>query len=181
MQVEDGTIPATIDKIIDAAEAMGGYLTNRTDTSVQIRVPSQRFREALGKIEGLGEVLGRSVKADDVSEQYTDLENRLINLKATQRRLQEFLARAGTVPDMLSIGRELERVAGEIEQIEGKLRYFRARAAFSLISVAIQAKPKPVNKVVETPPPPPPPRDVDLPVNWIHKLGLPRLLDLKSK
>jgi hypothetical protein len=82
---------------------------------------------------------------------------------------------------MLTVGRELERVAGEIEQIEGKMRFLRSRAAFSLITVTVQQKPKPVTKIVETPPPPPPPRDVSLPIEWLSRLGLDRLLNLQSR
>lgn len=179
-QVDEGTIPATIDKVIDIAESLGGYLAGRKDTSVQVRIPSQRFREGFTRIEGLSEVLHRSVSADDVSEQYSDLEVRLLNLRATHRRLQEFLARSGTIQDMLTVGKELERVAGEMEQIEGKMRFLRSRAAFSLITVTLQNKPKQIAKVVEDKPPPPP-REVELPIDWLPRVGLDNLLKLNRK
>src|SRR5262249_26472433 len=126
MQVEDGEVPATLDKIIDVAESLGGYLAGRKDGSVQGRIPSPRFPAGLPRIEKLGHVLHRSVPADDVSEQYSDLEVRLVNLKATRQRLQEFLARAQNMAEALQVEHELERVAGEIEQIEGKMRFLRS-------------------------------------------------------
>lgn len=184
MAVDEADLALTLDKVIDIAESLGGYLAGRKDTSVQVRIPSARFRESLLQIEKLGDVLHRTVTADDVSEQYSDLEGRLLNLRATRHRLQEFLARSGTMADMLQVGRELERVAAEIEQIEGKLRYLRSRAAFSLVTVAVQAKPKPIAKIADTPPPPPPPpppREVDLPIDWLTRVGLDRLLNLRSR
>jgi hypothetical protein len=181
MAVDEAEVALTLDRVIDVAESLGGYLAGRKDTMVQVRIPSARFRESLTRIEKLGDVLHRTVTADDVSEQYSDLEGRLTNLRATRQRLQEFLARSGTMADMLQVGRELERVAAEIEQIEGKMRYLRSRAAFSLVTVAVQAKPKPIVKIVETPPPPPPPREVELPIDWLKRVGLDRLLNLQSR
>jgi hypothetical protein len=180
MAVDEADLAATLDKVIDIAESMGGYLAGRKDVSVQVRVPSARFRETLVVIEKLGEVLHRSVTADDVSEQYSDLEGRLVNLKATRQRLHEFLARSGTMADMLSVGQQLERVAAEIEQIEGKMRYLRSRAAFSLITVNVQPRPKPVKQVAEKKEPAPA-RGLDLPIDWLARVGLDRLLNLRAR
>jgi hypothetical protein len=179
--VEEAEVPKAIDAIIDTAESLGGYLAGRKDTSVQVRVPSSRFRESLQLLEKLGEITHRSVTADDVSEQYSDLEVRLTNLKATQKRLHEFLGKAGTIADMLVVGQELERVSGEIEAIEGKMRFLRSRAAFSVVTVNLSVKPKPVAVIAKTdppPPPPPPPREVTLPITWLPRVGLDTLLNL---
>jgi hypothetical protein len=181
MQVDEADTVATLDKVIDVAESLGGYLAGRKDTSVQVRIPSYRFRDGLTQIEKLGDVLHRSVTADDVSEQYSDLEIRLVNLKATRQRLHEFMARAANMQDMLTVEQQLERVAGEIEQIEGKMRFLRSRAAFSLVTVTITPRPKQITKIADTPPPPPPPREVVLPIDWIKRVGIGRLLDLNSR
>ncbi len=178
MQVDEGEVASTLDKAVLAAEALGGYLAGRKDTSVQVRVPAARFRDAFTTLEKLGEVLHRSVTADDISEQFSDLEVRLSNLRATRQRLQELLARAGAIPDVLQVEHELERVAGEIEQIEGKMRFLRSRAAFSLLTVNVSVRPRTAVKIVETTPPP---RDVDLGIDWLSHLGLGRLLNLRDR
>lgn len=178
MLVDEGAIASTIDATIDVAEGLGGYLAGRKDANVVVRVPSSRFREALTKLEKIGEVTHRSVTADDVSEQYSDLEVRLQNLRATQKRLQEFLAKSGTMQDMLSVEHELERVAAEINAIEGKMRFLRSRAAFSTITVNLAPKPKTV-AVVAAVKQEVPPREVDLPISWLDRLGLETLLNLR--
>ncbi len=179
MEVQDQpAIAPTIDKIIDLAEGMGGYLGSRTDTSVTIRVPSARFRDALTAIEKLGDVKRRNVTAQDVSEEYHDLEVRLGNLKSVQKRLQEFLARAQNVNDALQVERELERIGREIDQIEGRMRFLRARATFSTITVDLSPKPK--NQVIaEGGTPPPPPRGIELPIDWLGRVGLESLMTLR--
>jgi hypothetical protein len=181
MSADEDAIPKTIDKIIDIAEGLGGHISGRKDLSVTIKVPSATFREAMTKIDGIGGVVGRSVTADDVSEEFHDLEVRLGNLRSTRTRLQEFLGKAGGIPDMLTVERELERVALEIDRIEGRLEFLRTRAAMSVIAIQLTAKPKVVPIVAATPPPPPPPRlGVDLPIPWVAQVGIDPLLSLRK-
>ncbi|HQY61415.1 MAG: DUF4349 domain-containing protein [Myxococcales bacterium] len=182
MLTDPDKIPETIDKVIDVAESHGGSLMGRRDDGVEIRVPSLHFRSALKELEGVASVTARSVSAEDVTEQVHDLEVRLSNLKATQRRLQEFLARAANVNDALTVERELERVAREIDTIEGKVTFLKTRASFSRITVALRERPKPSPIVKEPPPPPPPPppkaATPNLPVPWLQGLGVDPLLAL---
>jgi hypothetical protein len=181
MTADEEGIPKTIDKIIDVAESVGGHIAGRKDQSVQIKVPSANFRDAMTKIESIGGVVSRSVTADDVSEEFHDLEVRLGNLRSTRTRLQEFLAKANGINDMLTVERELERVALEIDRIEGRLEFLRTRASMSVISVALTAKPKPVAPIVVATPPTPPLRaGVDLPIPWVGEIGIDPLLSLRK-
>lgn len=167
-------VSATLDRVIEAATSMGGYLLRRTDTSVQVRLPSARFREGMRRVEGFGDVLHRSVSAQDVSEEFADLEVRLQNLRAVRRRLEEFLTRAGSMAEALQVERELERITREIDTIEGRMRFLSTRVAFSLVTVNVQPRPD----VVQVSGPPIPPRRVlDLPVEWYRRLGIERLLN----
>ena len=177
---DEDSIPKTIDKVIDVAESLGGHIAGRKDQSVQIKVPSASFREAMTKIEAIGGVVSRSVTADDVSEEFHDLEVRLGNLRATRTRLQDFLGKANGIQDMLTVERELERVALEIDRIEGRLEFLRTRASMSVISVGLTAKPK-VVPIVVTPPPSPPARTgIDLPIPWVGQVGIDPLLSLRK-
>lgn len=182
MLEEQEKIPALIDKIVDVSELVGGRLHARRDDGVTIRVPSARFRETMTKIDALGAVTHRSVKADDVSEEYHDAEVRLLNLRATRQRMQDFLAKANTVQDTLTVERELERIAQEIDRLQGRLRFLSERASLSIIDVQIAAKPKPINAVVTQPPPPPPvitPKGIELPIEWLEQLDANHLSTLK--
>jgi hypothetical protein len=182
MLTESGKVPESIDKIIDVAESLGGGLMGRRDDGVDIRVPSQQFRIALKELEHVAIVTTRSVKAEDVTEQVHDLEVRLSNLKATQKRLQEFLVRAQNVNDALTVERELERVAQEIDTIEGRVTFLKNRASFSQISVSLREKPRDTPIVVATPTPKsiPAAQTPNLPVPWLDSLGLDPLLALKK-
>jgi hypothetical protein len=168
-------VPDAITQVIALATGSGGYLGRREDTLVQVRVPSARFREVVARVERLGDVTHREVSVEDVSEQYHDLEVQLANLRAVRQRLQEFLNRAANVQDALAVERELERVAGQIDRIEGQLRFLASRAAFSTITVNLT--PRPTAGTLQpqrygTP-------ELVLPYPWLGELGLPRLLETR--
>ena len=178
LSVRRAEVTATLDRVVDLAYAMGGYLVQRTDAQVQVRVPSARFREGVRRVEELAEVLHRTINAQDVSEEFNDLEVRLTNLRAVRRRLEEFLARAANIAEALRVEQELERVTQEMDRIEGRMRFLRARATFSLVTVTARAR----SEAVVAPDPLPGPsvrRPLDLPVEWLDRLGLGRLLQIR--
>ncbi|RLB47466.1 MAG: hypothetical protein DRI90_26310 [Deltaproteobacteria bacterium] len=170
-----------IDAVIDIAVAMGGYISRHDNQNVTVRVPSGRFRDALKEMEKLGEVTHREIQAQDVSEEFHDLGVRLKSLRATQQRLEDFLKRAKNIQEVLRIEQELSRLNGEIDRIEGRRRYLSARATFSTITVSFQPKPKDQIAIDpdDPPPPPPPPNTIPLPIDWLSKVGLSQLLQLR--
>lgn len=185
MEVDGADIAATIERIIEEAVQLGGYLASRDDRSVQVRVPSAQFREGLGTFEQMGDVTSRRVSAQDVTEEYSDLEVRLQNLRAIRDRLESFLQRASNIEEVMRVHAELERVAREIDGVEGRLRFLSARVAYSLVTVTLSARPV-VQAPAEprepaAPPPPPPPQRPDLPVDWMDDMGLDRLLNLREE
>lgn len=161
-QVEPG-----LNAIEKVAKVVGGYLAVRTDTTITIRVPRDRFDEALKEVEKTGDVVHRDVQAEDVTDQFVDLDARMRNAQAMRDRLQDLLKRA-TTKEALEIEIQLERVMGEIEAMQGKLKLLKDKIAFSMITVTFAARGEAA--VRDMP--------LRLPFNWLNNLGLPRLLSL---
>ncbi len=177
VRVEAGKGPAAVDAIVALAEAAGGHLAGRDEGRVVVKVPSRRFRETMSQVDAGFEVERRNVKAEDVSAEFHDLEVRLENLRATRKRLEQFLEKSATLADTLAVERELERVAGEIDRIQGRLRFLRAHTSMSTLTVQVTEKAK-ANTVVATTPPPPARRDLALPVGWVDRVGVDSLLQV---
>lgn len=150
------------------AREVGGYLTLKRTRDITIRVPRAKFEQALAAVDGIGDVLSRNVQAEDVTDEYVDLEIRIKNARAMQARLQQLLQRA-EVKDALEIEKELHRVTEELERLEGKLKLLRDRVAYSTITVAFQARGAGVQAT-----------RVRLPFPWLSELGLPNLLSLEE-
>ncbi|KKU52751.1 MAG: hypothetical protein A3G60_00635 [Candidatus Ryanbacteria bacterium RIFCSPLOWO2_12_FULL_47_9c] len=106
--------------------------------SVTIRVPSDYFDEAIGEIKKLAVKVEReSATAQDVTEQFVDLEARLKNLRAEETQYLEIMKRASTVQDTLTVSQRLYDVRGRIEQIEGQLKYLTEQIDMSVITVSL--------------------------------------------
>lgn len=158
---------AAIDAVQKMAEALGGYLVKRTDGYITVRVPSNTFKTALGKLEALGDVLHRDESVEDVTEAFYDLKIRLDNARAMRDRLEQLLAQAKDVKEALAVEKELARITADIETMEGKLKRLRELIAFSTITVRFEAR---GGETVGD--------EVRLPFPWLDQLGLSNLLQM---
>lgn len=68
---------------------------------------------------------------------------RLENLQKQEKRLAEILGMAQTVDEVLSVEKELERVRGEIESLQGQINYIERSVAMSVITVRLTEAPPP--------------------------------------
>lgn len=161
-------VGAALTQIEELSREVGGFLARRDDMSITIRVPVAVFDRALKRIEKSGDMLHRNVTAQDVTEEFRDLEVRLRNARAVRDRLEQLLAKAVKVEESVTVERELERVTGELERLAGKIKFLKDRAAFSTITVSFQ--PKRQETLSQSP--------FHLPVPWVYELGLSRLLSL---
>jgi hypothetical protein len=158
-----------IDAVAGVTVEIGGFVLSQDDTSIVIRVPAGRFAEVLERIEALGDVLRRSVLAEDVSDQVRDLRIRLRNAIQMRDRLLVLLEQAQTVPESLVIEHELQRLNETIALIRGQLEDFQERISFSTITVRFQ----PVRVESEVP------RErFRLPFAWLDRVGLQVLMSL---
>ena len=148
------------------AREAGGYLATRGDQQITIRIPRGQFDDVIKRIEKLGDVTHRSITAQDVTDEYVDLEIRIKNARAMRDRLQELLKQAA-VKDALEIEKELGRITGEIERMEGRLKLLKDKIAYSTITVSFA----PVDSQTV--------RDQTiLPFPWLQDFGLSSLLNV---
>lgn len=156
-----------LDAVEKIARELNGYLAQRGDKQITVRVPRAKFDEALRRVQASGDVIHRDVNAEDVTDQYVELETRLRNARAMRDRLEQLLARAA-VKEAVEIEKELGRVTGDIEAMEGKLKVLRDKIAYSTITVSFE--PRGASAVRDVP--------LRLPFGWLGDIGLPRLLSL---
>jgi len=106
--------------------------------SVTLRVPEAEFGAALAILKELGTVRGHAVTSEDVTKAYFDLETRLAVTRETEARLRELLANnTGKLSEVLQVERELSRVIGQIESMEGEKRYYDRQVALSTIVLTV--------------------------------------------
>jgi hypothetical protein len=137
---------ATADKARAIATGLGGDILAMSQTGqgenrsalITVRVPSDRFDEALRQLKLLdGEVLTSNVDAKDVTDQFTDLQARLVAKQAEEQRYLQLFPQAKTVDETLKIDAALGNVRVQIEQLQGQLNLIKNRTEFSTITMAI--------------------------------------------
>src|SRR5262249_45857762 len=90
-----------------------------------LRIPPERLTEFVSWLKEQGMVSSESIKADDISEQYYDLQARLDNARRFETRLLEMLkTQTGKLSDVVLVEEKLNEVREQIEQMEGKIKYF---------------------------------------------------------
>jgi len=137
--------------ITQIAESSGGFVVASTQSSsdektrkrdtvtMTVRVPAAKFNEALEAIRRTSNrVIVETVKGQDVTEEFIDIEARLKAQRALEAQFLEIMKRGNTVQDALNVQRELATVRGEIEKIEGRRRYLENQSSFSTFTITLR-------------------------------------------
>lgn len=146
-QLEVKEVEPAIERVRQMAERLGGYVGNTAleagaqqarRATMELKLPAQRFDEALRGLRPIGTVEQVNVTAQDVGEEFVDVSARMENARRMEARLVELLAsRTGSLSDVLTVERELARVREEIERYQGRLRYLRTRVSVSTLTVTL--------------------------------------------
>ena len=137
---------ATSDRAQAIASGLGGDVLNLSQSgtadsrsaSLTIRVPSSRFGDALQALKSLdGEVQTSGVSAQDVTDQFVDLQARLTAKQAEEQRYIAILNRANTIDEILKVDASLGSVRTQIEQLTAQINSIKNRTEFSTISMSI--------------------------------------------
>ncbi len=139
-------------KIGQIAESKGGFVVEtqssasdvkakvRDTVTMTVRVPAAKFDEALNEIRAASSrVLSESIKGQDVTEEFIDIEARLKTQKALEAQFLEIMKQSKTVEDALNVQTEIAGVRGEIEKIEGRKRFLESQASLSTIKIRLTA------------------------------------------
>lgn len=147
-------IPGKIEEIVLQFDAyiarsyFSGSPGERRSGTWTVRVPVSSYHAFVAAIRNLGEL--QSVRSDskDVTAEFFDVDARIRNKQREEERLIDLLGNAtGKLQDILEVERELSRVRGEIEQLQGRMRVLEDLTAMTTVELRIQ-------EIVDFVPPP---------------------------
>jgi hypothetical protein len=124
------------------AKQHGGYVVSLAERTSMIRVRASALDSAIASTSALGKVLWKSIGGKDVTEEYVDQDLRLDNARKARDRYLELLKQAENVQAALLVEKELERLNGEIELLEGRQMKLRHLSEMATISVDLRRKEK---------------------------------------
>jgi len=145
--IEVTSIDSAVPRVRALATAIGGFVANSSvqagrnevkTATLEVKAPAQDFDRLIAGLNPLGKVESVNVSAQDVGEEYVDIQARIANDHRLETRLIELLTtRTGRLRDVLDVEHELARVREEIERYEGRLRYLQAHTELSSLTITV--------------------------------------------
>lgn len=152
LEIEDADPEATAEEAWDLAASFGGFVTaderdratgeeaSYSSAHLVLRVPSERFTEAMDAFAALGETeRHRAVTTEDVTEATVDLESYIATKSASVERVRGLLAEATSVTAILDLEAELAEREGELASLQAQLEDLQDRVALSTIDLTVVA------------------------------------------
>jgi len=117
---------------------MVGQPTGRT-LSATLRVPSSEYRTALAELKAVGLVEHEEEAADEITQQHSELEARLVNAQNEEKRIQRILQnREDKFPNQASLERQVAMLRGEIERIQAERYSSGSRVSFANVFFSLR-------------------------------------------
>jgi Domain of unknown function (DUF4349)/Putative zinc-finger len=106
--------------------------------SATLRVPDKQLDAFLEDLRKLGHVEQEGRNNQEITDQYIDLTVRLRTARATEQRIIDLLGtRTGKLSDVLEAERELARIRGEIESMDGQRANMQHQVSYATVQVQL--------------------------------------------
>ncbi len=153
---------SAINKATAIIKSYGGHVEYLRERTVSFRVPVKNFQKAYKKLKTLGDVLKKTISAEDITDAYSNMDLRLRIAKQTRDRFLELLKRTKNEREKIRLIKQIQRLNEQIEQFKNKLRLLSSLASFSRISLIVVPRENLVKRAGS---------NEKAGFKWIHKLS----------
>ena len=147
MEVETTGFDAADADLRTLVEVLGGYFEQAAvhnygsgyrSGDYTVRIPADQFQAFLDQVGTICHVTYKEEGSENVSEAYYDAESRLVTQQTKLERLQNLLAQAENMEDIITIESAISDTELEIEQLTGTLRHYDSLVDFSTVYITLQ-------------------------------------------
>jgi hypothetical protein len=144
LKFETNNLETTYEQIKTAIKKGGATIQNDSEGKdygtiyrrITVRIPSENFDAFIKDIStGVDYFDNKEISAQDVTEEYIDIDARLKAKKKLENRYLELLSKATKMSEMLAIEAQLSAIREEVEAKEGQLRYLQSQVSLSTITI----------------------------------------------
>lgn len=154
MIIRTGTMSVEVDKFDDAAGKVmeivkrnNGFISNTTSTlnssgkkqgTLVLKVPADKYEALISEVSTVGKVMNQNINANDITEEYIDLEARQKTQKELEQRLLKLLSeKTARLTDVVEVEQKLASVRQVIESIDGRMRYLKNQSDMSTLTLSL--------------------------------------------
>lgn len=143
-------INRAMDAIMNLANTSGGYVVNSnisqntgsTSGEISIRVPAEGLNNVLNQLKSLATyVTQEAISGEDITQQYVNLQSQLENLQKSKSQLEKIMLGATKTEDVLKVHQQLTDTQGQIDVLEGQIKYYKESVALSLVNITLNMSP----------------------------------------
>lgn len=145
LNLETTEFDSTVNALTGLAESLGGFLERSTVgggsyrwADYTVRVPADQFQSFLTQAGGLAHVTWQNTEQQNITETYYDTEGRLKTQQIKLERLQDLLARAENMEDIITIESAISETEWSIENLSGTLRHYDALVDYASVTINVQ-------------------------------------------
>jgi len=131
-------------------QQVGGYVSSLEATrdsgsvryaTIAIRIPPARTNLMVSWLREQGMIQSENIKAEDVSEEYYDIQARLANAKRLEARLLDMVQKnTGKLSDLVLLEEKIGEVRENIEQMEGRIRNMDHLISLATLTLNVQVQ-----------------------------------------
>jgi hypothetical protein len=133
--------------VTDVVKKNGGYISNTTSSQnssgkkqgmLVLKVPADKYDALISEVSAAGKVMSQNINANDITEEFIDLEAREKTQKELEQRLLKLLSeKTARLTDVVEVEQKLASVRQVIESIDGRLRYLKNQSDMSTLTLSL--------------------------------------------
>jgi hypothetical protein len=149
-------VEAAESKVNEYVDGVRGYVEDTSSQNLNgktpsmtmvLRIPQNKFGEAMAAFEKLGTRLSKDAQASDVTQQVVDLDARLKNLRTQEETYRAILRKANKIGEIVDVQSRISAIRGEIESMQAQRDALNKLSALATINLRLQQRP-PVEEAV---------------------------------
>ena len=145
IDMETTKFDAAVSELQNLVSAAGGYFestqlnnySNYRRAYYTIRIPAEQYFAFCEAVGSLCQVNNIYQSAEDISEVYYDTESRLVTQQTKLERLQQLLANAENMEDIITIETAISETELAIENLTGTLRKYDSLVGYSTVHLSL--------------------------------------------
>jgi len=131
-------------KILEYTKSKGGYMVTASTSNPQdaptgnitIRVPADKLQESLDYFHSLSiKVVSENLLGTDITDQYVDIDKRIVQIERTMARLEDILNQATRIEDITNLTQQILYYQEQIDSYKGQQESLEKNAQLAKLTV----------------------------------------------